>query len=256
MGKSVWSLPVESKDTFLTMEFMFSVEYIISLWTMQQLIYVQGSNTTSSSGSSSASYDASIKLIATICIVLAAIIISVVVAKIADMCYDRHVLRDDASDISDHTKGLIRARLAIIQMKKKDKPKKGTMGMIRIWSAKAKGTSQTPAANTNANKERSVVINVGEAPTPNKTLDKASPRSEKKESTVQNSTVSAAAKKQGASKKSAKNLAPPKTPSKSHKNDKGGGAKKQTASNDKRVTFKEEKNVMEIQSVSTLGAQC
>ncbi|XP_033754879.1 uncharacterized protein LOC117337858 [Pecten maximus] len=244
------------------MELVYSAECIISFWTLLQITHVQGSNTTSSSGSSGASYDASIKLIATICIVIAAIIISVVVAKIADMCYDRHVLRDDASDISDHTKGLIRARLAIIQMKKKEKPKKGTMGMLRIWSAKTKGSNQQPTPNSNASKERSVVINVGEAPKANKDVEKYSPKLDNKShSTVQNSTVSVEAKKQGVSKsqnskKVAKSSVPPKTPSKANKNDKGGGARKQAASNDKRVTFREEKNVMEIQSVSTLGAQC
>ncbi|XP_060063130.1 uncharacterized protein LOC132543631 [Ylistrum balloti] len=215
-------------------------------------------NTTSSSSSSGSAYDASIKLIATVCIVIAAIIISVVVAKIADMCYDRHVLRDDASDISDHTKGLIRARLAIIQMKKKDRPKKNSISMLQVWSAKAKKSNSQQPTNNNTNKERSVVINVGEAPNPNKNNDKYSPRSENKPSSkVHDSTISAQAKKQGASKtqnsqKPAKSLAPPKTPGK--KTDKGG-SKKQATSPDKRVTFKEEKNVMEIQSVSTLGAQ-
>ncbi|OWF50147.1 uncharacterized protein LOC110450842 [Mizuhopecten yessoensis] len=249
---------------FLIMDLLYNTEWILSLWTLLQIIHVQGSNTTSSSGSSGTNYDASTKLIATVCIIIAAIIISVVVAKIADMCYDRHVLRDDASDVSDHTKGLIRARLAIIQMKKKDKSKKTSRNLFRIWSAKTRRANQQQGTNNSSNtqKERSVVINVDEAPQTDKNTDKYSQQSgNNSPSRVHASTISAEAKnkKQGASKtqnsqKTAKSPMPQKTPAKQNKVDKAG-SKKQAASTDKRVTFREERNVMEIQSVSTLGAQ-
>ena len=63
------------------------------------------------------------KLIVTLGVLIAAFVLSLVIAKLVDICYDKRAIREDASDISDNTRNLIRARLSVIQFKKREKRK-------------------------------------------------------------------------------------------------------------------------------------
>ncbi|XP_067652248.1 nucleolar protein dao-5-like [Haliotis asinina] len=78
-------------------------------------------------------------------------LIAYVVAKLVDYCYDRATINDDASDISEHTRKLIKARIALSHFKKpkskkkkKKKPmtlkeqRKNTTKFLKLWSANAK----------------------------------------------------------------------------------------------------------------------
>ncbi|ESO87918.1 hypothetical protein LOTGIDRAFT_234898 [Lottia gigantea] len=91
------------------------------------------------------------KAFITLGILFGALVISLIVAKIVDFCYDRSTLSDDASDISEHTRKLIRARLAVMAFPKRGEPvnpaskAQRVSRVIRIWSAKSKRNSQISA---------------------------------------------------------------------------------------------------------------
>ncbi|XP_076449277.1 uncharacterized protein LOC143285748 isoform X2 [Babylonia areolata] len=105
------------------------------------------SDSTSSSGP-----DNTQKALITLAVLGGCILIALVVAKLVDYCYDHHVaINDDASDISEHTRNLIRSRLTVAAFRGKRKAQvdaTATNGgqeisakqrkIIRIWSAKAK----------------------------------------------------------------------------------------------------------------------
>ena len=82
-------------------------------------------------------------------VLASALIISLIIAKIVDHCYDRASIRDDASDISEHTRNLIRARLAVrnfrtLPKKESDDDKDKNLKhkkILRMWSAKARAKS-------------------------------------------------------------------------------------------------------------------
>nr|KAG5708038.1 hypothetical protein BaRGS_025176 [Batillaria attramentaria] len=90
------------------------------------------------------------KAIITVGVLAGALIIAVIIAKIVDYCYDHHIaINDNASDISEHTRNLIRARLVVSKLgnlrrnkqqtePKTDKPEENSRKIIRIWSARAK----------------------------------------------------------------------------------------------------------------------
>ncbi|KAL8559416.1 hypothetical protein ACOMHN_045213 [Nucella lapillus] len=96
----------------------------------------------SDSSSSSSETDNTQKALITVGVLGGCILVAIVVAKIVDYCYDHHVaISDDASDISEHTRDLIRSRLAVTAFRSKRKaPGDGAPvpDIIRIWSAKAK----------------------------------------------------------------------------------------------------------------------
>ncbi|KAK6184484.1 hypothetical protein SNE40_006952 [Patella caerulea] len=81
------------------------------------------------------------KAFLTVVVLCGALIVSLIVAKIVDYCYDHSTLRDDASDISEHTRKIIRARLAVMKFSRKKKQMSDNQKakhVIRIWSAKSK----------------------------------------------------------------------------------------------------------------------
>lgn len=83
-------------------------------------------------------------------VLVGAAIISGIIAKIVDICYDRASIRDDASDVSEHTRNLIRARLTVMKFRKKGnndvktpletetEKKDNAVKVFRIWSAKSR----------------------------------------------------------------------------------------------------------------------
>lgn len=74
-------------------------------------------------------------------VVVGAFIIAVVTAKLVNMCLTRRTIADDASDVSENTRNLIRTRLALIQLRKKDLEKSqiANIGVFfRRWSEKVK----------------------------------------------------------------------------------------------------------------------
>ena len=83
------------------------------------------------------------KSLITIGVLLAAMILAVIIAKAADACYDRRSIRDDASDISEHTKDLLKLRVAVGKFRplKKDTldtPEKiQTAKFVAKWNTKA-----------------------------------------------------------------------------------------------------------------------
>ena len=74
-----------------------------------------------------------------------AILIGMGVAKLVDVIHDRQSLRDDASDMSEYTRKLLRARVTISAFKsavEKDKekqpinPEESARKLLRVWSAR------------------------------------------------------------------------------------------------------------------------
>ena len=59
------------------------------------------------------------KAVITIGVLFGALIIGLIVSKIVDWCYDNHDVQDDSSDISEHTKELLRTQLELIRIGKK-----------------------------------------------------------------------------------------------------------------------------------------
>lgn len=66
------------------------------------------------------------------------------IAKMVDHCYDRTTARDDSSDVSEHTRNLIRARLALVKFKLKGKSlqsdEEKKLATLRIWTSGRKPT--------------------------------------------------------------------------------------------------------------------
>ena len=75
-----------------------------------------------------------------------AVIIGLIVSKIADYCYDRQSLKDDASDMSDHTRQLLKARITVLKFrsalvpkkKKKENPRQRAYRYARFWLQKTR----------------------------------------------------------------------------------------------------------------------
>lgn len=102
------------------------------------------------------------KVVITVCIALFAVILAVVIAKLANVCHDKAVIEDDSSDISDNTKQIIKARLSLILLQRKSR--NGGMGQrfFRLWSRKANDTL-TRDSSFSCEKSSGTVINVEEA---------------------------------------------------------------------------------------------
>ncbi|PVD20741.1 hypothetical protein C0Q70_18902 [Pomacea canaliculata] len=84
------------------------------------------------------------KVLITVGVMVGAVAIAFIIAKIVDYCYDHTIAtRDDASDISEHTRNLIRARLVVAQLQKKvqkneDNDLERHRKVLRVWSEKGK----------------------------------------------------------------------------------------------------------------------
>ena len=63
-------------------------------------------------------------------------------AKLIDYCHDRRAIRDDASDISDYTKQLLKSQMMMMAFRrgrskgKKLKPKEAALKFGKMWRAK------------------------------------------------------------------------------------------------------------------------
>lgn len=108
------------------------------------------------------------KAVITLGVLGGALVIGLIIAKLADYCYERSSVRDDASDISEHTKELLRTQLELMRMGKskdrdkfdkiKGEPEEQTTKAMAVWSSKVKakgklnpipeGTEAYSAANT------------------------------------------------------------------------------------------------------------
>ena len=70
-------------------------------------------------------------------VIIAAFVIGLVVAKLVDMFYDRQAIRDDASDISDYTKELLKIQFMMAFNKKKkdgkESPEDIARRMVKLW---------------------------------------------------------------------------------------------------------------------------
>lgn len=102
------------------------------------------SETTNSTGTLTISdpNDTVPKAVITVAALLAFFIISYSVAKLLEFCYDRRAIRDDASDISDYTKEILKAQMMMLyfnrgrQKGKKLKPEDAARKYAKVWRAK------------------------------------------------------------------------------------------------------------------------
>ncbi|XP_046360497.2 flocculation protein FLO11-like [Haliotis rufescens] len=135
----------------------------VCLWILTTILVVKVKAQNSSSGMDDLS-----KAFISAAGLVAVGVIAFVVSKLVDYCYDRATLNDDASDISEHTRKLIRARIALSHFKKpkskkkkkkklmtpKEK-KKNTKRFFKLWSSNAKRRGSQRSTDN--------VINVEEA---------------------------------------------------------------------------------------------
>ena len=87
-----------------------------------------------------------LKVLITFLALAAALISAAIIAKLVNMFFDKRATSDDASDISDNTRDLIRARLALIQIQKRrmSKPKGPNIrGILRRWYENVKIRKKT-----------------------------------------------------------------------------------------------------------------
>lgn len=96
---------------------------------------------------------------------IGAIIIAFTVAKLVDCCCKKTIERDgNIESLDDQTKKILRARLIVIQMKRKEMAKAApTLGFLKRWSTRTAMSRnlQTEAARKSPDKQ--TVINVEEA---------------------------------------------------------------------------------------------
>ncbi|KAL3860563.1 hypothetical protein ACJMK2_010676 [Sinanodonta woodiana] len=89
---------------------------------------LDGTSTGSDSSSNAAS--PATKALITLSIAIGAFLIALVVSKLVDYCYDKQTIQDDSSDISEHTRNLIRVRMSVLQLKKKVQTRKNNRRSI------------------------------------------------------------------------------------------------------------------------------
>ena len=85
------------------------------------------------------------KILITFVVIAVALISAAIIAKLVDKFYEKRIVTDDASDISDNTRDLIRTRLAVIQFRKKElnKSKRPNIRSIfRRWSEKVRNRTK------------------------------------------------------------------------------------------------------------------
>ncbi|KAK3085946.1 hypothetical protein FSP39_011158 [Pinctada imbricata] len=102
------------------------------------------------------------KVAVTVLFIVGCAITAVVVAALANCCCEKKEIKDDISDISDNTKKLIKARLAIIQMQRRRELQKSTLKIFRLWSKKSKSPRASPNPSTSRSNEQSVVVDLEE----------------------------------------------------------------------------------------------
>ncbi|XP_074644975.1 uncharacterized protein LOC141901557 [Tubulanus polymorphus] len=104
------------------------------------------------------------KAVITLAVLAGALIIGIAIAKLAEWFYKRNSVRDDASDISEHTKELLRKQLALLSMRKNRKAlhsgqlkdhenpeidqKAKTSKILKTWMNKAKRSRTKSENNT------------------------------------------------------------------------------------------------------------
>ena len=81
------------------------------------------------------------KVVITVAGIVCFVLLGLSISKLVDYCYDRHAISDDASDISDYTKELLKAQL-MLAFSRGTKNKKLTTDELtqkytKIWRAKA-----------------------------------------------------------------------------------------------------------------------
>ncbi|KAK3603932.1 hypothetical protein CHS0354_042944 [Potamilus streckersoni] len=91
---------------------------------------VNSNGTSTGSDSSSNALSPTTKALITFGIAIGAFLISLIVSKLVDYCYDKQTIQDDSSDISEHTRNLIRARMSVLQLKKNVQTKKNNSRSI------------------------------------------------------------------------------------------------------------------------------
>ena len=122
------------------------------------------------------------KAVITVAGIVVFVLLGLSISKLVDYCYDRHAISDDASDISDYTKELLKAQL-MLAFTKKDKKKltseEVTSKYIKIWRAKVarnkvrrlkreismaeqRGTYRPGSSHPNRNRSISTVTMVNE----------------------------------------------------------------------------------------------
>lgn len=119
------------------------------------------SNATTAAAAAAASVNADLpKAVITLGVLGGALVIGLIIAKLADYFYERSSVRDDASDISEHTKELLKTQLELMRMGKnrdRDKAKsetaeEQTARAMTLWSNKVKAKAKlNPIPETGEN---------------------------------------------------------------------------------------------------------
>ena len=79
------------------------------------------------------------KAVVTVAGLVVFVLLGISISKLVDYCYDRRAISDDASDISDYTKELLKAQLMLAftsKKKKKLNAEEVTLKYAKIWRAK------------------------------------------------------------------------------------------------------------------------
>lgn len=101
------------------------------------------------------------KVLITILIIVFAVVMAAVIAKVANVIYDRsRAVRDDNSDISDNTRNIIKTRLMLISLQRKSRNLGLGQKFFRYWSRRANSSLSN---GDSFDKGKNAVINVEEA---------------------------------------------------------------------------------------------
>jgi hypothetical protein len=94
---------------------------------------------------------------ATIALLIVALLIGAIVAKLTEYCLERAIISDNASDMSDYTRELLKAQLVLAFNKgkkgKKDKPEDIARKYGKLWYGKMKRNKARRIKANKANKE-------------------------------------------------------------------------------------------------------
>ncbi|XP_064641629.1 muscle M-line assembly protein unc-89-like [Lineus longissimus] len=92
------------------------------------------------------------KAVISLAVLAVAVLIGFGIAKLADWCYEREAVRDDASDISENTKELLKAQLALMGFRK---PKKtGADGKVIVSKERQREVFNTWAQKVRVHKKK------------------------------------------------------------------------------------------------------
>ena len=83
------------------------------------------------------------KAVITVAGMIVFVLLALSIAKLVDYCYDRHAISDDASDISDYTREILKGQLMLAFSKTSNKDKNTkltteevTRKFVKVWRAK------------------------------------------------------------------------------------------------------------------------